>query len=396
MTATLYELKRAIRQRDIIPHFQPIVDLRGGNLVGFETLARWTHPLLGPVNPTEFIAKSERYGLIDKLTDVVIQQAAQVASRWPSHLRLSFNISTIQLQHPELATELRSTVEAAGFSMDRMTVEITESALIGDTSVARGVVTKLKDMGCRLAIDDFGTGYSSLNHLRSLPFDVLKVDGSFVRSMTSTRENRKIVAAVVGLGHSLGLTVVAEGIEEQEQADMLLCLGCHIGQGWLYGRAQSAATTKKLLSSTPSFDTSAFPSQQIASDVAFSLQANPANRLAQLQALYDGAPVGLGFLNTDLRYVSLNQRLAEINERPVEAHIGRTVAEVIPDFTATIYPRLKEALAGKASSFHIDMGDRSLFAHYQPARDESSEVIGISVAIIDITTLRETLNTLGK
>jgi len=231
MTATLYELKRAIRQRDIIPHFQPIVDLRGGNLVGFETLARWTHPLLGPVNPTEFIAKSERYGLIDKLTDVVIQQAAQVASRWPSHLRLSFNISTIQLQHPELATELRSTVEAAGFSMDRMTVEITESALIGDTSVARGVVTKLKDMGCRLAIDDFGTGYSSLNHLRSLPFDVLKVDGSFVRSMTSTRENRKIVAAVVGLGHSLGLTVVAEGIEEQEQADMLLCLGCHIGQG---------------------------------------------------------------------------------------------------------------------------------------------------------------------
>lgn len=380
------ELKRAIEHDEIVPYFQPIVELRSGRLLGFEVLARWLHPNRGLICPAKFIPSAEKNGLIGRLTESLVYQASLVASSWPSHLNLSVNLSPLQLRERDLSRQLRAAVERGRFSMNRITIEITESALLGDLSTARNLVESLKDMGARLALDDFGTGYSSLNHLRALPFDVLKVDASFVRSMTVKREDRKIVAAVVGLGHSLGLTIVAEGVEEQGQADMLLCLGCHIGQGWLYGRAVPAEDAAEMFSRELDFGDAEFPSPGIAADVAFHLEALPSQRLAQLQALYDGAPVGICFLDLNFRYVSLNRRLAEINGVSVEAHIGRTVFEVLPDFYDSIHPMLVKALTGKDDvSFEIVMGERALLAHYQPARDEGGEVVGISVAIIDIT-----------
>jgi PAS domain S-box-containing protein len=386
MTAFHDELKTAIEHGQVVPYFQPVVELRTGRLLGFEVLSRWLHPERGLVYPVEFIEKAESNGLIGLLMESVVYQASVVASSWPTHLRLSANLSPIQLKEMETPYRLRDAVVRGGFSMDRLTIEITESALLGDLSLAQDVVRCLKQMGARLAIDDFGTGYSSLNHLRALPFDVLKVDASFVRSMTLKREDRKIVAAVIGLGHSLGLVTVAEGVEEQAQTDMLLCLGCHVGQGWLYGKAMPAEEATKLAMDASDFGGTEFPSPNIAADMAFHLEAFPSQKLAQLQALYDGAPAGICFLDLNLRYVSLNRRLAEINGAPVETHIGRTVAEVLPDVYEAIHPLLQEALHGDHTvSFEIEMRGRALLANYQSVRDEAGEVIGISVAILDIT-----------
>jgi EAL domain-containing protein (putative c-di-GMP-specific phosphodiesterase class I) len=144
-----------------------------------------------------------------------------------------------------LPKRIREAAEAAAFPLTRVVIEITESALVENLEHAQSISMELKAHGCRLALDDFGTGYSSLLHLQSLPFDELKVDRSFVGSMAERRESRKIVSAVVGLGQSLGLETIAEGAETQEQAEMLLLLGCEMGQGWLFGKPHSCATAKR-------------------------------------------------------------------------------------------------------------------------------------------------------
>jgi PAS domain S-box-containing protein len=389
MLSKVRELKLAIERDAIEPYFQPIVELGSGRLLGFEVLARWPHSKRGFLEPAEFIRLAEDSGLIQPLTESLLCQACTVASAWPGALRLAVNLSTRQLSDRNLAKQLRTVVEAAHFSMDRITMEITESALLGDVQTARNVVRSLKDVGTRLAIDDFGTGYSSLNHLRALPFDILKVDASFVRSMTLRREDRKIVAAIVGLGHSLGLITVAEGVEEQIQSEMLICLGCHVGQGWLYGKAVPAEVATEQVAAQPSREARNYPSRDIALNVVSALEALPGERLAQLQALYEGAPVGICFLDRQLRYVSLNQRLAEINNLPVEAHLGRTVSSVLPHVYESIRPRLEAALKGEATAFEITMEGRELLTNYQPARDEVGEVVGVSVAIIDVTVRKQ-------
>ncbi len=206
-----------------------------------------------------------------------------------------------------------------------MVVEITETALADNLERARKIAEELKALGCKLALDDFGTGYSSLRHMQSLPFDELKVDSSFVRSMVHQRESRKIVAAVVGLGQSLGLTTVAEGVETQEQAEMLCWLGCDIGQGWLFGKPISAEDLPAAISAPrqPIVRHPVFPGKSLSLG---SLEGLPALRLAQLQAVYDGAPVGLGFLDRNLRYVNLNLQLAEMHGISAEEHLGQNGA----------------------------------------------------------------------
>ncbi len=271
-------------------------------------------------------------------------------------------------------------------------VEITESALVNNLERARQVAIELRAMGCRMALDDFGTGYSSLRHLQALPFDVLKVDQSFVSSMTSKRESRKIVAAIVGLGHSLDLITIAEGVETEEQAEMLLRLGCTLAQGWFYGRPATADQIPKIVAAAPRMLT-ARVSMHESGWVASSLEALPAQRLAQLQALYDGAPVGLCFLDRNLRYVSINRRLAAMNGAPVAAYLGRTVEEMIPGMFPAIEPYLRRALQGEAME-EVEFSrpsndpvkpDAVNLVSYQPALDEAGEVVGVSVAVADIT-----------
>lgn len=241
------DLRQAIASDLLVPHFQPLVDMATERLIGFEMLARWPHPTRGMVPPGEFIPIAEDIGLIGPMTECLLRRACRIAATWPPGLLLACNVSPLQLRDRGLPAMVQSILDETGLPAHRLELEITESALVGDIDLARDLLGELKALGVRLALDDFGTGYSSLRHLQMLPFDKLKIDASFVRAMDSDIESRKIVAAVVGLGQSLGLVTVAEGVEEAGTAALLRDLGCDIGQGWLFGRPGSAETINALL-----------------------------------------------------------------------------------------------------------------------------------------------------
>ncbi|MGC2637461.1 MAG: EAL domain-containing protein [Acidobacteriaceae bacterium] len=389
------EIASALRLNEFFPVFQPQVELRTGQLLGFEVLARWNHKREGLLMPSDFIPTVERSGLIDGMSMAILKKAFASPVLAGGAYMLSVNLSPRQLRGSGLPAQIAEAASQAGFPLDRLTIEITESALVSDLPGALQAAAALKSLNCKLALDDFGTGYSSLQHLHSLPFDELKVDRSFVSSMTEKRESRKITAAVVGLGHSLELLTVAEGVETQEQANMLLWLGCDLGQGWLYGKPVPAAELAGMVADLGARTTVTVPAPLEEASI-MSLEALPTQRLAQLQAIYDGAPVGLCFLDRKLRYVSLNKRLAQLNGVPASAHLGRTVAEIHPSFFRSFEPFLRRALQGEPMSgielqkTMPDGSEVSLLASYQPARDEAGEVLGVSVAIMDVTHAKRT------
>ncbi|HEY4357698.1 MAG TPA: EAL domain-containing protein [Acidobacteriaceae bacterium] len=388
------DVDRAITHNEFCPHFQPLVNLRSGELKGFELLARWKHPQQGWIQPNDFIPSAERDGWIDLLTAELLRKGFSAAAALPDGLMLAINISPVQLRDPTLPRLIQNLAELSEFSLGRLVIEITESALTHNIERAGMIVCELKNAGCKLALDDFGTGYSSLSHLQSLPFDELKVDRSFVGAMTEKRDSRKIVAAVVGLGQSLGLTTVAEGVESQEQAEMLRWLGCELGQGWLYGRPAPAEDLATVISNVANKPLRA-PERAPAQILRSSLDTPPAQRLAQLQAVYDGAPVGLAFLDRDLRYMNLNRRLATMNGRPLEDHLGRTVAEMIPELFPLVEPDILRALNGESVT-GVELvkpatgpnAGQSILQSFEPARDEGGEVVGVSVALVDITPIK--------
>jgi PAS domain S-box-containing protein len=390
------EMLLAIENGQFHPYFQPLVILRTGQLQGFEILARWKHPQKGWVQPHEFIPVAEKDGWIDALTAELLRKALSAAAVLPPSLTLAVNMSPSQLRSLTLPGQIQRTAQSAGFSLKRLTIEITENALADDMEHAQSAAHEYKSMGCTLALDDFGTGYSSLLHLQSLPFDELKVDRSFVSSMTQKRESRKIVAAVVGLGQGLGLTTVAEGVETQEQADMLLWMGCELGQGWLFGKPAPVEELETALSVPRQAPTPHFSADAKSHVSLSSLDTLPTQRLAQLQAVYDGAPVGLAFLDCNLRHLSVNRRLADMNGFSMEEHLGKTVAEIIPEVFPYIEPFIRRALKGEAiPGVEITRpanganGEKTILQSYEPARDEAGEVVGVSVALVDVTELRE-------
>ena len=400
------DLRRALEKNEIIPYFQPLVELRTGLLSGFEVLARWQHPVRGLIPPNEFIPLAEDTGLNGQLTGNLLRAVFAAAKNIPEHLTLSVNISLTQLTDFSLPKHIRAAAEQASFPLNRLILEITESALASNTEHAYRIATELKEQGSRLALDDFGTGYSSLRHLQSLPFDELKIDASFVRSMGHTRDSRKIAAAIVGLGNSLSLTTVAEGVENQTIADMLLWLGCDLGQGWLYGRAVPPEQLPDVLAAR--IDPPPVPAEHRSpianSTLPLRLEALPTQRLAQLNAIYDGVPVGLCFIDRNLRYVSVNRRLAEMHHLPVSAHLGRYVSEVMPTVFPLCEPYLLRALNGEASNnLEICYPDpnplnekRTHLISFQPARDEADEVIGVSVSVVDITRRKKAEQALAE
>jgi PAS domain S-box-containing protein len=401
------DLRRALENNEIVPYFQPLVELRTGFLRGFEALARWQHPQRGLIQPNEFIPLAEKSGLHGLLTGKLLSAVFAAAKDIPDHLTLSVNISLTQLTDLTLPKHIFSAAQQAKFPLQRLILEITESALVGNTEHAARIATELKEQGSRLALDDFGTGYSSLRHLQLLPFDELKIDASFVRSMTHTRESRKIAAAIVGLGNSLSLTTVAEGVESQTIADMLLWLGCDIGQGWLYGRPVPPEQLSEVLTeriNSPFLPAASERSPAADGDLPLRLEALPTQRLAQLNAIYDGVPVGLCFLDLNLRFVSVNKRLAEMHNLPVSSHLGRYIGEVVPEKFAEVEPYLLRALQGEPyTGLEIRSPDprrpgthRTFLMSYQPARDEVDEVIGVSVSVVDITRRKQAEEALAE
>jgi diguanylate cyclase (GGDEF)-like protein len=240
-------LRSGIPAGEIVPYYEQQIDLVSGALIGFEVLARWEHPERGIIMPDTFIPVAEEAGLIGDLSVAVMRQAFAAARSWDPTLTLSVNISPAQLKDPWLAQKIVRLLVETGFPAQRLEVEITESSLFENLGLAQSIVRSLKNQGVRLALDDFGTGYSSLAHLRELPFDRIKIDRSFVTSMTANPESAAIVDAIARLGDSLGLPVTAEGIEHADTEERLRAIGCQKGQGWHFGKPLSSAEVHKLL-----------------------------------------------------------------------------------------------------------------------------------------------------
>jgi diguanylate cyclase (GGDEF)-like protein len=244
------DLGRAIVEREFICHYQPIVDLATGRIDGMEALVRWIHPSGELRSPSSFIDVAEQTGQIDDIGDLVMDGAIGSMAAWhrdspsASQAFVSVNVSAHQLRQPGFPRRIAGMLERSGLEPTSLVVEVTESVMMreGDQTVA--VLRELRSLGVRVAIDDFGTGYSSLSYLRFMPVDILKLDRSFISAMD---EGNEIVEAVVGLATTLGIQVVAEGIEEQEQWERLVALGCRFGQGFLIGKPASADIAESLL-----------------------------------------------------------------------------------------------------------------------------------------------------
>ncbi|WP_326524501.1 putative bifunctional diguanylate cyclase/phosphodiesterase [Sphingomonas sp.] len=234
-------LRHAIDNGDLRLTFQPICDLASGRIVSFETLARWS-PDGREVSPVDFIPVAEESGLIVPLGRWAMDEAARTIAAWDAQAggrcgaNLSINLSAIQLQRDQVAPMVRAAIEAYGIEGERLTLELTESAIVSDPDRIAATMQALKGLGTTLAMDDFGTGYSNLAYLQKLPIDVLKIDRSFVSGMLADRDKVAIVRAILSLAQALGMRTTAEGIETNELAQTLAALGCTYGQGYLYAR----------------------------------------------------------------------------------------------------------------------------------------------------------------
>ena len=246
----LSELRRGLADGELVVHYQPKVALGSGQVVGVEALVRWQHPVRGLLAPVDFLPAVERTALIEPVTDAVLDLALAQVRDWSAagfRVPVAVNLSARSLARPDLLGRVLQRLQAHDVPADLLRLEITESALLAEPTRAREVLRSLHAAGVRLSIDDFGTGYSSMGHLKHLPVDELKVDRSYVAEMVASAEDAALVRSVVDLGHELGMTVVAEGVEDAATAAALADLRCDVGQGWLFGRPGPAADVTVLL-----------------------------------------------------------------------------------------------------------------------------------------------------
>jgi diguanylate cyclase (GGDEF)-like protein len=236
------ELRRALDKDQLKLFYQPLIDLKSGEVAGFEALARWDHEDRGEISPTEFIPVAEESGLILHLGRWAMHKAAETLAGWDRQagqilpLHVGVNLSAIQVARDDIATVVSSALKASGLSGNRLTLELTESSIVQDPARATRVFEALKSLEATVAMDDFGTGYSSLAYLQKLPIDVLKIDRSFVSAMMVDPDSVAIVRAVLSLADALGMSTTAEGIETVELATTLATLGCASGQGFYYAK----------------------------------------------------------------------------------------------------------------------------------------------------------------
>ena len=245
------ELEAALRGEQFVLHYQPIMALDSAAVAGFEALVRWNHPTRGLVPPLDFVPLAEETGLIAPLGRWILHEACREASEWHvtagTTVGLSINLSAVQLRSRDVIADVANALAAAKLDPSRLTLEVTETALMGDTEAVAAVLAGLKALGVRIAIDDFGTGYSSFAHLQSLPIDVIKVDRSFVSVVGEGPEQAAYAKAIVNIAQTLGLETVAEGVEAQSQSLLLQEWGCAFAQGWLWHAALPAAEAARLV-----------------------------------------------------------------------------------------------------------------------------------------------------
>ena len=240
------DLKSAIANAELFLEYQPQRH-RNGEIIGFEALVRWKHPQHGVIPPAEFIAIAEESDLIVDIGDWVLREACSRAASWDDHLQIAVNVSAIQFRRGDLQHSVAAALEESGISPERLELEITEGVLIENVARATQVLNGLKKLGVRIALDDFGTGYSSLSYLQSFPLDRIKIDQSFVASLGRAERSLAIVRAVIGLAHGLGLPALAEGVETNDQMEILIEEGCDEMQGFLIGRPRPVEAYANLL-----------------------------------------------------------------------------------------------------------------------------------------------------
>ena len=244
------DLRQALQNSELELYYQPLIDLHHDRLSGVEALVRWHHPRRGLIEPPTFIELAEQTGLIMPIGEWVLQAACTQAAAWQG-LRMSVNLSAVQFRHADLVGAVKSALERSGLAPGRLELEITESVLLEDPQESLLTLLRLKDLGVRIAIDDFGTGHSSLGHLRTFPFDKIKIDGSFVRDLGQDRDAEAIIKAVVALGSGLGIETCAEGVESVDQLAHLASDGCDEVQGYLFCRPMPAAEVEAFIERAP-------------------------------------------------------------------------------------------------------------------------------------------------
>lgn len=376
---TVDDLRSALAAGQFWPALQPQVHLRTRRITGFEMLARWSCPVRGLVAPVDFIALAEEGGLLDELLLNLFASATAAMSDWPDEVRLAINLCPRQLLDSRLLDRLLAVMKGRGLPVSRLQLEVTENSLVQDHERTLQTLLAARHAGASLSLDDFGTGYSSLTRLRAYPFDELKIDASFVRTMDQDPDSFRIVLAVAGLGRSLKLHVVAEGIETEHHAELLKRMGCEIGQGFHLGRPMPADQARDLL---------------IASGVwrqrEASIDTSPFQRWHQLESLYRSAPVGLCFLDPSLRVVSANAMMIDLLGANAGAELeGSTVALLLDRAEhRPLLEMIDQVLSGAAVApiefFNSRTGRTSLLA-FQAVHSDPGELLGVSGEAVDIT-----------
>ena len=245
------EIRRGIEADEFVPFFQPLINLDTGATIGFEVLARWNSPHRGLLEPIDFIDICETSGLIASLSMNVMRKALIEAKDWPAELKIAVNVSPVQFRDPQLAERILKLLLETGFPPRRLELEITEGSLIEHPEQAITVVQSLKNSGITIALDDFGTGYASLTQLQSLPFDRIKIDKSFVASISDNEQSAAIVRTIASLGKMLCVPITAEGVETENVRLRLADAGCQDAQGWLFGKAVSAEFVRQHFNIAP-------------------------------------------------------------------------------------------------------------------------------------------------
>jgi diguanylate cyclase (GGDEF)-like protein len=241
-------LRTALLGDELLLVFQPILNLTHMRVGSLEALLRWMHPKRGLLDPSAFISIAEETGLVIPIGEWVLHKACATAAKWPEHISVAVNLSAVQFGNRNLIQQVESALSAAGLKPRRLEVEITESVLLADSKIAQNTLRQLKQMGVKIAMDDFGTGYSSLSYLRSFPFDKIKIDQSFIRELSSKPDSVAIIKAVVDLSRSIGATTTAEGVETEDQFNIVREQGCTEVQGFLLSAPLPEAAVVEFLS----------------------------------------------------------------------------------------------------------------------------------------------------
>ncbi|CAK9884320.1 MAG: putative signaling protein [Candidatus Erwinia impunctatus] len=313
------KLSVAIGKGEFIPFFQPIVSLSDQRIVGFELLARYRDEDDIIVRPDTFMAEITKFDLFDEMMISIIYQTSDFIKLWPHDLFVSVNVSPIQLKNNNVVQIIKEFIDEIKLTPKRLKIEITETALINDMVSARKNMNELASMGCLICMDDFGTGFSSLTWLSELPIETIKIDMSFIRTMLQKKLSRKIVTSIVGLGQNLGIEVVAEGIENEYEADMLREIGCQFAQGYFFGKPMPGPDTLTILSS-----------DSIKSLHGKLGRMSVDQRAWQMSSMYDAPNLSICFIDKNMFIVDVSETFTKRVNFNKQDLLNKHIYEVFP------------------------------------------------------------------